>query len=113
MSEAADILREWHDFYLLAGTAAATLHGLLFIAVTLNADLILSGSRPHIKRVAEQAFQNYIAVLFLSMLFLVAGQPPRVLAVQTVVLAAFMLAWAIYRLRRALAVSDETFAKSR
>lgn len=113
MSEAAEAMREWHDFYLLAGTAAATLLGLLFIAVTLNADLILSGSRPHIKRVAEQAFQNYIAVLLLSMLFLVTEQPPRILAVQAVTLSVVMLVWAIHRLRRALSISDETFAKSR
>jgi hypothetical protein len=113
MAEGADALREWHDFYLLAGTAAATLLGLLFIAVTLNADLILAGTRPHIKRVAEQAFQNYITVLFLSMLFLETGEPPRVLAVQTVTISAVMLAWALLRLRRALSVSDASFAKSR
>lgn len=109
----ADALREWHDFYVLAGTAAATLLGLLFIAVTLNADLILAGNRPHIKRVAGQAFQNYIAVLLWAMLFLVADQPPHVLAVQAVTLSAVMLVWAIHRLRRALSMSDETFARSR
>jgi len=36
-------LSEWHDFYLLTGTAAATLLGLLFVAVSLNAEIILSG----------------------------------------------------------------------
>jgi len=46
-------LNEWHDFYLLTGTAAATLLGLLFVAVTLNAEVILSGARPHIKKIAE------------------------------------------------------------
>ena len=49
-------LREWHDYYLLGGTAAATLLGLLFIAVTLNADLILAGRHPHTKHAAEQVF---------------------------------------------------------
>jgi hypothetical protein len=110
---AAETLREWHDFYLLAGTAAATLLGLLFIAVTLNADLILAGSRPHTKRVAEQAFQNYIAVLIISMLFLVETPGLRVLTVQMVLLGAVMIVWAIYRLRRALSDSDESFSRSR
>jgi hypothetical protein len=27
----------WHDFYMMIGTASATLVGLLFIAISLNA----------------------------------------------------------------------------
>ena len=113
IKDAAEALREWHDFYLLAGTAAATLLGLLFIAVTLNADLILAGSRPHTKRIAEQAFQNYIAVLMLSMIFLEHGYPQRIIAVQMVTVSAVMTLWAIHRLRSALRVSDKGFNKSR
>src|SRR5215469_13197969 len=113
IKDAAEGVREWHDFYLLAGTAAATLLGLLFIAVTLNADLILAGSRPHTKRVAEQAFQNYIAVLMLSMIFLEHGYPNRVIAVQMVTLSFVMTLWSVQRLRSALSVSDESFNKSR
>ena len=33
---AADALKGWHDFYLLVGTAGATLLGLLFVAVSLG-----------------------------------------------------------------------------
>ena len=33
---AADALKEWHDFYLLVGTAGATLLALLFVAVSLE-----------------------------------------------------------------------------
>jgi hypothetical protein len=108
-----DALRVWHDFYLLAGTAAATLLGLLFVAVTLNADLILGGHRPHIKRVAEQAFQNYLAVLITSMLFLVHQSGQRVISLQMLAWGVVMLVWAAYRLRHALSRSDETFSKRR
>jgi hypothetical protein len=31
---AAQALKEWHDFYMLAGTAGATLLALLFVAVS-------------------------------------------------------------------------------
>jgi hypothetical protein len=34
---ATEALKDWHDFYVLVGTAAATLLGLLFIAVSLGA----------------------------------------------------------------------------
>jgi hypothetical protein len=30
----------WHDFYLMIGTAAATLVGLLFVSLSLNVDVI-------------------------------------------------------------------------
>ena len=106
-------LLEWHDYYLLAGTAAATLLGLLFIAVTLNADLILSGSRPHIKRVAEQAFQNYIAVLLMALFFMQPRQSGRVLASELLGLGGGMSLWSIYRIFQTLRVSDETFSRVR
>jgi hypothetical protein len=32
-----EALKEWHDFYILVGTAGATLLGLLFVAVSLGA----------------------------------------------------------------------------
>jgi hypothetical protein len=33
------MLREWHDFYLLVGTAAATLIGLIFVAISFGANV--------------------------------------------------------------------------
>ncbi len=38
MDPFAQAVTGWHDFYVLIGTAAATLVGLLFVALTLNAD---------------------------------------------------------------------------
>ncbi len=34
--EVAEILHPWHDFYMLAGTASATLVGLVFIALSIG-----------------------------------------------------------------------------
>lgn len=35
--ELASALREWHDFYILGGTASATLIGLMFVAASIGA----------------------------------------------------------------------------
>ena len=35
----------WHDFYLLAGTAAATLIGLIFVALSLNPEVMADDGR--------------------------------------------------------------------
>jgi len=42
---ATDALKEWHDFYLLVGTAGATLLALLFVAVSLGAGYLTEERR--------------------------------------------------------------------
>ncbi|HEY8288567.1 MAG TPA: hypothetical protein VIG49_04800 [Acetobacteraceae bacterium] len=41
----ADQLHEWHDFYLLIGTAAATLIGLTFVAASVGAGATFDAKR--------------------------------------------------------------------
>jgi len=55
------------QFYEMIGGAAATLLGLLFVSVSMNAEVILSEAHTHSRRLAEQAFQNYLAVLVVSL----------------------------------------------
>ena len=35
-AELAVLVRDWHDFYALVGTAAATLVGLMFVAASIG-----------------------------------------------------------------------------
>jgi hypothetical protein len=58
----------WHDFHQMIGATAATLLGLLFVSVSLNAETILGEQHQHSRRLAEQAFQSYLAVLFISLM---------------------------------------------
>jgi hypothetical protein len=58
----------WHDFYQMLGGTAATLLGLLFVSVSLNAETILGEHHQHSRRLAEQAFQSYLAVVFISLM---------------------------------------------
>jgi hypothetical protein len=66
-------MQPWSNFFEMVGAAAATLLGLLFVSVSVNAQTILGTERKHPKRLAEQAFQNYLAILFLSLFALFAG----------------------------------------
>ncbi|HZU25000.1 MAG TPA: hypothetical protein VFA04_05735 [Bryobacteraceae bacterium] len=97
----------------MSGTAAATLIGLLFVAVTLNADLILAGTRPHVKRIAEQAFNNYVAVLIASLFLLIPDQRGKIAGLELASIGIAMGGWAIYRLGSALRAADESFSKKR
>jgi len=106
-------IHPWHDFFIAAATAAATLLGLLSVAVTLNSDIILLGTRPHLKRIAEQAFQNYLVVVLAALLLLVPDQDWRSIALEMLLAGAIMAAYATFRTVSAWRVSDDDFTRTR
>jgi hypothetical protein len=59
MEDWAEALDAWHDFYLLVGTAGATLTGLLFVLVSLAPHLVARNAQTGVK-----AFISPIAVYF-------------------------------------------------
>ncbi len=63
-------MQAWFDFYAVIGAAAATLTGLLFVAMSMNAAAALGKGPAGSRRLAEQAFENYLAVLMVSLLAL-------------------------------------------
>ena len=69
----ASILR-WHDFYALAGAAAACLVGLLFVAVSLHTGLITRSAGNEVRILSEQTFLSFVYVLLISLLFMIPYQ---------------------------------------
>jgi hypothetical protein len=63
----------WHDYFGMLGAAAATLLGLLFVSVSINAEAILGSAHKHSMHLAEQAFHNYIATVVLSLVVFYPG----------------------------------------
>jgi hypothetical protein len=63
----ADALKGWHDFYLLVGTAGATLLALLFVAVSLG-----TGFLTEERRGATRTFMSPVVIHFTSVFFLSA-----------------------------------------
>jgi hypothetical protein len=64
---APEALKEWHDFYVLIGTAGATLLALLFVAVSLGAGYLTEE-----RRSATRTFMSPVVVHFTSVFFLSA-----------------------------------------
>ena len=60
-------LEHWHDFYLLVGTAGATLLGLLFIAVSLGAGFLTEE-----RAAATRTFYSPIIIHFACVFFISA-----------------------------------------
>jgi hypothetical protein len=63
----ADALKGWHDFYLLVGTAGATLLALLFVAVSLG-----TGYLTEERQGATRTFMSPVVIHFTSVFFLSA-----------------------------------------
>ena len=91
-------MQPWQQFYEMLGGVAATLLGLLFVAVSLNAERILSAAHEHSRRLAEQAFQNYLAVLVVSLFVEMPGYGPSALGFTLLIMSGIWGAWAVVRL---------------
>jgi hypothetical protein len=91
-----EVIESWHEFYLLAGTAAVTLVGLLFVALSIHLDTLLHESRAHLVAHARQTLFSFTYVLFISLAFLVPNTSVRVLGVM---LVAFSVAMSSITLR--------------
>jgi hypothetical protein len=64
---AVETLKQWHDFYVLVGTAGATLLALLFVAVSLGAGFLTDE-----RHSATQTFISPVVIHFTSVFFLSA-----------------------------------------
>lgn len=113
----ARALERWHDFYLLSGTAAVTLVGLLFVALSFHLDAILDDARTNHLAAARMAFLNFLFVLVLSLFFLMPRVQGQVLGLGVLVLSTFSfsyIVWNVVRSRRKRAATkDEEFLRRR
>src|SRR5256886_6553605 len=71
----------WHDFYILAGTAAATLVGLPFVGLSLHLRVVIASSE--VRSLARVTLANFGAMLFVA-LFMVIPQDQSTAAVELI-----------------------------
>jgi hypothetical protein len=71
MDEFSTRVDQWRDFFTLAGTAAATLIGLLFVAVTLRKDIRASPPGSVHRTMVSQNFTNLLMVVLFALYFMV------------------------------------------
>jgi hypothetical protein len=90
-------LANWTEFYSVTATAAASLLGLLFVTVSINANESLGPGQGVAKRSAEQAFQNYLAALVVSLLALIPDMRPKTLGYAVMAVTLLWGTWACIR----------------
>lgn len=69
----------WQNFYLLVGTAAATLAGLMFVAVTFGSELVMPRSGASVRSFLDPTFNHFAHVLFTAGLMVIPTMPPALL----------------------------------
>jgi hypothetical protein len=63
-----DTLQSWHDFYVTAGAAAATLFGLLFVGLSLHIRVVVS--HPDVRSLARATLTDFFVVLLVALVVL-------------------------------------------
>ncbi|MDB5431820.1 MAG: hypothetical protein JWP35_2936 [Caulobacter sp.] len=91
-------MQAWVGFYTVMAAAAATLLGLLFVAVSINAVAALGPGEDGSKGLAEQGFQNYCAVLIVSLLALYPDMRMTTFGTVTLSVTASWSLWVLVRL---------------
>lgn len=67
----------WQTFYLLAGTASATLAGLIFVAVSLHLDLVGEPAIDAVFTLARRTLSSFILVVIVALTFAIPEQGPQ------------------------------------
>lgn len=96
-------MQAWTQFYAAIGTAAAALLGLLFVVVSINVSVALGPEEAVSRRLTEQAFQNYLAVMMVAFLALFPGISTTTFGMVTLITTAGWSAWVLIRFWQALA----------
>jgi hypothetical protein len=99
-------MQAWSTYFSTIGTAAATLLGLLFVAVSVNAAAALGAHDRLTRDIAEQAFQNYLAVMLVALLALFPNLQTWIFGPICLLAAGARAAWLALRLGRTFQHSE-------
>lgn len=73
----ANTIADWHDFYLLTAGAAATLLGLLFVAVSINLALFTDPAQPRLRAEATDTFTSFLYLVLVPLVIVAPAPDPR------------------------------------
>jgi hypothetical protein len=78
-SPLSDLVHAWHDFYLLLGTASATLVGLMFVTASIGALFFTEKNREALRTFISPTVVHFSAILFICILAAIPSQTWRTL----------------------------------
>jgi len=96
------LMQNWAGFFTTIASASATLLGLLFVAISVNATKSLGAGHDDARRLAEQGFANYFAVMLVSLAGLFPGTSLATLGMVTISLNLGGGIWVLIRFWQAV-----------
>ena len=94
-------MQAWSGFYATIAAASATLLGLLFVAISINAESLGPGHEDS-RRLAEQGFQNYLAVLLVELVALFPDMSFSTLGLVAISMTVAASIWVLIRFWQSL-----------
>lgn len=94
------ILRDWQNFYILAGTASATLIGLIFIAISFGARLVPTQAESSVRAFVVPTVIHFGIVLSLSIFTLIPTYTALGLSAMLMMIGSVGIAYATGVLRQ-------------
>jgi hypothetical protein len=81
MSTFAATAATWQNLYMLIGTAAATLVGLMFVAVTFGSNVVKTENTASVRSFLDPTFTHFVQVLFTACLIAVPAMSGTLMGV--------------------------------
>jgi uncharacterized protein (TIGR04206 family) len=79
LASPTELLHEWHDFFLLVGTASATLVGLVFVAASIGSSIFSEEHRAPLRTFISPTVAHFTAALVTCLLAVMPIQDWRIL----------------------------------
>jgi len=98
----------WQNFYLLVGAGAATLIGLMFVAITFGANLVTKESIHAARAFVDPTLNHFVQVLLTACLVTIPTMFPTLLGILVLCVGAFRMGWLVKIFRHMLAVHRVT-----
>lgn len=111
MSDFARLVSGWETFYLLTGTAAATLIGLLFVAISVGKESVEAKAARDLALFGALTFNCFFYVMVVSILFLIPGLSQLWLGVPLAALGLLALVGVLVQRRQAADIPPDRFQK--
>ena len=89
----AELLHDWHDFYVLVGTASATLVGLMFVAVSIGASFLTPERSVATRTFMSPVVFHFSTLLLISLIAMVPSHTALSLAIGITLVAIAGLAY--------------------
>jgi len=101
----------WHEFYLMTGTAAVTLAGLLFVALSLHLEVLVQERFASLLVVARSTLSTFVVLLVVSLMLLAPDPTPRTTGITLVVFAGIFMVLTIREMRGAFRQEHAEFSR--